>query len=104
MDHGSNHREPRVAAQADLFRGYLWPGRLRRAGASFRGGRAHGHKDSIIRYIADTGEKWTATIKDFVYFHYMGDNKSKGHNDGIINYVSGDNRGYTGSFAEWFDE
>ena len=69
-----------------------------------QGDRAHGHKDSIINYISDAGEKWTATIKDFVYFHYQNGDKSKGHHDDVIKYISGDNQGYTGSFAEWFDE
>ncbi|MDR0685539.1 MAG: DUF4751 family protein [Spirochaetaceae bacterium] len=67
-------------------------------------GLLHGYKDSIINYISDAGEKWTATIKDFVYFHYQNGDKSKGHHDDVIKYISGDNQGYTGSFAEWFDE
>ncbi|MDR0685558.1 MAG: DUF4751 family protein, partial [Spirochaetaceae bacterium] len=39
-----------------------------------------------------------------VYFHYQNGDKSKGHHDDVIKYISGDNQGYTGSFAEWFDE
>ena len=69
-----------------------------------QGYRAHGHKDSIINYITGLGEKWTATITDFVYFHYKDGDKSKGHHDDVINYISGDNRSYFASFAEWYDE
>jgi hypothetical protein len=69
-----------------------------------QGQRDKGHKDTIIRYISDAGDKWEATIKDFVFSHYPNGDRSKGHTDTVIAYISGDNNPYVGSFAEWYDE
>lgn len=57
-------------------------------------------KYSIINYITSDDTKWTSTIKDYVLYHYPNGDKSRGCEDTIINYISGDNRAYSGRFAE----
>ncbi len=69
-----------------------------------QGRRNEGHKDTIINYVSRDGQKWQATIKDYVFFHSPEGDTSRGHHDTVIHYISGDNNLYEGSFAEWYDE
>lgn len=89
------------------WNGQLWNAEIIDNGNGFfhwQGKDKHnGHRDTVINYLVN-GQKWQATIADYVFFHCLEGGQNQGHYDNVINYISANDCVYQGSFAEYYGE
>ncbi|HFS5871951.1 TPA: DUF4751 family protein [Citrobacter werkmanii] len=87
--------------------GKLWNAEIIENGSAFfhwqGNDKSKGHKDTVINYLLN-GQKWQATITDYVFFHCLEGNKDHGHYDNVIDYICSNDCVYQGSFAEYYSE
>ena len=65
--------------------------------------KSNGHRDTVINYVLN-GQKWQATISDYVFFHCVDGDQDNGHCDTVIDYLCSNDCVYQASFAEYFSE